>query len=114
MELKRRMNAVYRDYPPYRTGELVGVVTGNNEPDLRRWLGTIDRRAAKLMPSARQVALDFEAYRLSLLDKTVWLKPNVRVVGCLTPDGEVLAVTDGNKPLLKKFGNYSTESSGNS
>lgn len=102
MMLKRRFNAVYRDYPPYRTGDLVGVLANNAQPELEMWLGVIDRRVARQMPDAVEVFLDFEAYRLSLLDKTQWLGPNVAVVGCKISEG-VLAVTDGKKPLVKGY-----------
>lgn len=101
MHLKRRFNSTYRDYPAYRTGDPVGILTGQEEPELKKWLGVIDRNAARQVAGAREVALDFEAYSLGLLDPTIWISKDVIVVGCEIPEG-VLAVTDGGHPLLKK------------
>lgn len=102
MMLKRRYNCVYRDYPPFRNGELVGVLSCTDEPDLFPWMGLIDRHAARRITGAREVSLDFVAYQRHLLDKTHWLADGLYVVGCLIPGQGVLGVTDGAGPLLKR------------
>jgi len=100
MVLKRRFNCVHKEYPPYRTGDPVGILNGCEEPDLLPWLGIIDRHAARRIAGAQQVFLDFCAFQLTLLDRTHWLNGAQAVVGCRVEEG-VLGVTDGKVPLLK-------------
>jgi len=98
--LKRRMNCVYKTYPPYRTGDLVGVVSEQDEPILVKWLGIIDRTGARRISGAKEVALDFAGYQADLLSSSHWLGDNQFIVGCLIDEG-ALAVMDGSVPLVK-------------
>jgi hypothetical protein len=68
-----------------------------------KWLGVIDRRAARTIPGATEVMLDFAAFQLGLLDPVQWLAENTAIVGCLIDEG-VMAVTDGKTPLIKPWG----------
>ncbi len=102
MILKRRVNCVFKPYPPYRDGNLVGVVTGAGEPDLVKWLGIVDRKAARRVKGGKEVALDFVAFQADLLSKTYWFPQGQYMVGCQIEDG-ALAVMDGSKPLLKRL-----------
>ena len=106
MMFKRRVNAVFKDFPGYRTGDLVGIQSRHEEQvdeNLKRWAGVVDRRIAKALPGARQVPLDFAAYRPEELSRTLWLSENEHVVGCVVEDW-VVAVLDGSIPLIKKIG----------
>lgn len=101
MILKRRVNCVFKPYPPYRDGNLVGIVTGPGEPELVKWLGIIDRKAARCVSGGQEVALDFVAFQADLLSQTHWFPEGQYMVGCLFEEG-ALAVMDGSNPLLKR------------
>jgi len=98
----RRVNCINKSIPPYRTGDLVGILQGEDEPQLVKWLGIIDRNAARRIPGAKEVALDLISYQPTLLDHTDWIKPPRAIVGCLIDEG-AMAVMDGQKPLVKTF-----------
>ncbi len=101
MILKRRMNCINKSYPPFRNGDLVGVMSDRGEPDLVKWLGIIDRKAVRRIEGAQEVALDFIAFQPDLLSQTYWFPSDQSIVGCRIEDG-ALAVMDGPRPLLKR------------
>lgn len=96
MYFKEYYNCYFRLVPPHADGTTIEVAPDHFVP----WLGTIDRRIARRLPGAKQVALKFAGWRVNETDAWCWLTGAQCVVGCWTEEG-VMAVINGRAPLLK-------------
>jgi len=93
---KQRYNCYFREIGPHRDG----IVLELQEDVFADYLGTIDRLVARILPGAKEVALDFSGWRLRELDRWEWIADDCAFVGCLIEQG-VFVVLDYQRPLLK-------------
>jgi hypothetical protein len=96
MYFKQRYNCYFRELGPHPDGVILEIA-----PDqFAKYQGCIDRSVARILPGAREIALDFAGWRLRELDAWQWLSDDRALVGCLIEQG-VFAVLDHQRPLVK-------------
>lgn len=95
---KTRINYRQFDLPCWRTDDRI-MLLGEGQRCCR-WLGVIDRHAAREVVAAREVRLQIRGWRESAYHDWQWLADGTCVVGCEMAHG-VMAVTDGARPLIK-------------
>lgn len=97
---KTRINYRRFDLPCWRTNDLVMLLGADQR--CCAWLGIIDRAAAREHPEARQVQLQISGWCESPIHDWNWVPDGSAVVGCEIGAG-VMAVTDGDRPLIKRI-----------
>ena len=66
------------------------------------WLGLVDRRIARRIPDAKQVAVAITGWRVCECENWSWVPENHFAVGCEIQEG-VLGVTDRDRILTKRL-----------